>query len=336
MYILCGFFIFVFTVLYVRSRFWVRQPVRHWWSLPRLHQRLGAPPLKYVDHANVQSFEGDAVPPETADKLLRYVKTQTNGVFYPNYEHVAVFFNGGFISIFGDPCQGCIVSRPVRMKVDGRIYSAFFHEIMASEVESVSRFLLSTHETNKLKHYPLSPTVFRSSTPLWYVVPTAKYEVRWIQTKLYVKLQHRGVFVVKANEGNLHEVLGLWNTSFEFQVTPTIYQLVSWVKANLASIYYVVKDNSIIGMFFFRKTLMVDHNRSVIDCCSAIVKSDETKVGAVFSTLLHRYRKTFPIVRLHMQSDVGLLPMPGWYKKTTEFVFVYGIGTSQCERSLVV
>ena len=334
MYLLCGFFIVVCIVLYVRSRFWVRQPVRHWWSLPRPGMRLGAPPEKYVDHSHVRSFGGDDMPLDEVDALLRYVKTQTNDVFFPDADQVAVFLTGSFVSVYcamsgamsGAMLDGCIVGRPVDVRMGGQKYQGFFNEVMASDSEKVSRFLFCTHEMNKRKKYPDAVTIFRTSCPILFVVPTAVYDVRWVQTKLYTRYRHPGLTLVKATESNVHEIMKLWETKRSgFRVTPTVYQLVAWIKANLASVYYAVKTNAIVGMFFFRKSLMVDRNKCVIDCCSATVLDSD--VGLAFSSLMHRYRRTFPIVRLHMQADVGQLPMRGWYKATKEYVFVYGVGS---------
>jgi hypothetical protein len=322
MWLTCLFLIFVVVFAFIRSRFWVRQPVRHWWNWPQRHKVAGLPPEKYVNHAHVESFWYE----EERKDVVEYLQHQTNGVYFPDPQHVAAYFSGAYVSVFKkqEVYEGCIASRPVELRLDGRRYRGYFHEFMASDKDAVSRDLVSTHEWNRSKHTPDSPSVFFSPVPLFWIVPLCVYDVRWVQTRLYRKYPMVGCALVKATERNAHEIVTFWKDHpFQFQMVPTIHQLMSWIHAKVVSVYYVVGGGAILAMFFFKKTLMVERNKGVVDVCGAMVSHKGIEVAHAFSTLLHRVRRTTPIVRLHMVGHVPWMPLRPCFKQTKAYYYAY-------------
>ena len=136
--------------------------------------------------------------------------------------------------------------------------------------------------------------------------------------------------IAKANEKNLDEIIHYWKAHvFPFQVVPTIRQLVEWVKSNIATVYYVFSKETMVAMFFFKNTLMVDHNKSIVDCCGVVMdkgKNTETKTETekVFGNLMHKIKKVNSIVRIHMNSHACFDWLPPCYRKTQNYVYVYG------------
>ena len=311
----------VVVLLYVRAQFWVRQPVRCWWK-PRKQTVHGVPPVKYLDHANVVSsvYDGSCMT-----ELVAYLQTQTNGVYFPNADHFSAYFVGAYISTYGkDVIQGCIVSRPIELYIDRTAYRAFYHENMTSEKDDVSRRLISTHGTNLAKNYPNAPVVFSTTYPLIFVMPVVHYDVCWVQTRVFKKYSLPFVSYLKITDQNVHVAVEWWKKHrFEYQVNPTIVQLVSWIQSKTASIYFVIQGNVMLGSFYFKNTWMVEKNKCVMDCCGAIFPHDRTLMYKSFSTLLYRARRANPIVRLHNVSDLTYLPPVAHFKKTAFYYYLY-------------
>ena len=323
----------IIIVAYVKSRFWLRQPVRHCFNFfqPNGLQTFQAP--KHVNHARVQSFETERCDNKNQIKsAAEYVQTQHNDVYFPDLRHILAYFHGSFISTYkAETIKGCIVSRPIRLKVDQQYFNAHYQEVMASETDHISRELITTHENNRRKRFQNSPSVFATDSPVPFALPTTRYEIRWIQTKLFEKSQ-TNFRMVKASEKNLDEIIHYWKESrFTFQVVPTIHQLVEWLKTNIATVYYVFSQETIVAMFFFKNTLMVDHNKSIIDCCGIIKsrisrekeKQTEKEIEKVFGNLMCKIKKVNSIVRIHMNSH-AFHWLPPCYRKTQNYVYLYG------------
>jgi len=331
------FSVLLVTVLFIRTRFWVRQPVRLCWCVgPHTGKVQGTPPLKFVDHAHVRSTVYDGVMP--TDALVAYLKTQSNDVYYPNAEHIVSYFVNAYISVYaavgeatkGEATkgeaniEGCIVSRPVELYVDGKGYRAYFHETMTSEKDEISRRLISTHSTNLATQFPNAPLVFSTTTPIMFVVPAIEYDVRWVQTKIFRKYRLPLVSYIKVTEKNVHLVVEWWKEHrYSLNITPTTAQLVSWLQSKTASIYFVAKGGEMLGSFYFKKTLMVEQNKGVVDCCCAVFPNDKSLLFQTLSTLLYRGRRANPILRVHMVSDLTTLPLLPSFKKTKLYHYFY-------------
>jgi hypothetical protein len=284
---------------------------------------------KYVDHVHVKSWMCGSTEDEAEKEMVEYIKRQTNEVWYPDAEHVKGYMEGSYVSMYEDGLiKGCIVGRRVEVSFEGERYRGYYNEVMASDSDTVSRRLISTHEENKNKNKnKKSVTVFSSCARIMFVLPVVKYEVRWVQTVHY-KRYKVGCSVVKVCEGNMSELVNeLEGSSLKFKMYPSIEQLVAQVRCKLLSVYYVCRGPKIIGIIFLKKALMVDHNKSVIDCCGVLIKEKEEEkeeVGKAFSNIMARFKVVHPIVRLHVTSDVGKLPSVPYYKRSETFVYLYG------------
>jgi hypothetical protein len=315
-------FVVVVAMCFIKARFWVRQPVRLWWSFPKRHCVEGLPPTKYVDHAKVRSFAYEDGNPDNS-ALVAYLQTQTNGFYFPNEAHLLASFEGAYISVYGD-YKGSIVSRPVDLRLDDKSYRGFFHDSMTSQETDVSRRLISTHASNAAAAYPKSPAVFCSPSPLLFLLPVVHYEIRWIQSIFFPKFKLPNVSFLKINESNINLLVEWWRANpFTFQMVPTIAQLVAWLTSKTASVYFVLEGGLMVGSFFFKNTWMVEKNKGVIDCCGAIFAENKTLSYQAFCTLMHKVRKTCPIVRLHLCSHLTLLPYIPYFKLSSAYYYLY-------------
>jgi len=315
-----GVLLVFFTILYVRMRFWSRQPVRHWWSL-NTGVIASKPPDTYVDRTRVTSYMHD----DSVDsrELIHYIRK--NEVYFPNDVHLKAYFAGAYISVYKETeIEGCIVSRPVNMVVDNKRWNVYFHECMAASKTDVSRTLICTHESGNKKKI----SVFSSPTPIWFVVPMLRYEVRWIQTKFCPSYNVRGVRFLKITDKSLNKVVELWNRlKFKVQLVPTIQQLTEWIRCKVASVY-IIRYGKEEAFVFFKNTMMVEHNKSVIDCCCAVIEVLTDVVFKSISTLFYRLRRVYSIVRLHVQSHLSTFEC-AYYKKTALYYYGYGFSTKQ-------
>ena len=326
-------FVFVVCVLFVKARFWVRQPVRLWWQFPQKGVIQGIPPSKYVDHVNVVSVKHEVN--SNTDALVEHIQTQTNDVYFPSTVNITTYFVDAYISVYNSvynsvytetetAIEGCIVSRPVELQVDGSWHRAFYHETMTSEKDDITKRLLSTHSLNLSNVYPKAPTVFTTTIPLFFVQPVLKYDVIWVQTRVFRKYRLPDITYLKITENNVHTAVEWWKEhTYGVQMVPTVAQLVSWLQTKTASIYFVLQNGIVLGSFYFRKTMMVERNKGVIDCCGAIFPHDTTLLFQTLSTLLFRARRVNSIVRLHASSTLTLLPNIPYFKKTTLYYYLY-------------
>jgi hypothetical protein len=320
-YLAAGFA--VVLVCFVKSRFWVRQPVRLWWSFREPQVVKGLPSVKYLDHANVRSFLYESADGEETQLLVEYLQTQTNDVYYPNLDHISASFVGAYISVYGE-YKGSIVSRPVDVRLDKKAFRGFFHEHMTSDKTDVTRRLIATHGTNLAKAYPEAPSVFFTTSPIFFVLPVLQYEIRWVQTKIFQKYYLPYVSFLKITERNVHLAVEWWRLHpFQFQMVPSVAQLVAWLQSKTASIYLVLKGGSTMACFCFKKTLMVERNKGVMDCCGAIFARPDDSLFRAFSTLMFRVRRTNPIVRLHLVSHLCQFPLVPYFKKTRAYYYLY-------------
>ena len=307
-------FLVVVAFLWVRARFWAHQPVRHWWNWPKKGV-CGAPTLRFCDRALVTTVkyteETDVAP------IVAYIQTQS-ATYFPDPHHILAYFGSAYISTYGTPIAGVIVSRPVNLTVDKRTYRAYYNEFMGSDNAAISRKLICTHELNRPE---TAPSVFSSPFPLLFVVPVVAYPIHWVKTTLYKKVKCAPW--IKATQDNIHEIYLYWKAHpFEFRMVPTLSQLVTWLQTKNASVYYVV-DGGVSAMFFFKKTLLLENNLSVLDLCGSIISHPSPAVFNTFSTLMHRFRRTCPIVRLHMLSHTWRLHRRPSYRKTECYYYLY-------------
>jgi hypothetical protein len=303
--------------LCLRARFWVQQPVRHWWNWGR-KGIWGAPTTRYCDHAHVKTVK--YTTQVDVSKVVEYIQTQSSA-YFPDPEHVLAYFGSAYVSTYGDPLEGVIVSRPVNLTLDKQTYRGYYNEFMASRSDAVSRKLIVTHELNRAKD-AATPSVFSSPFPLLFVVPIVAYPIYWVQTRLYHKRPSRAR-LIKATEGNIHEIYLYWKDHpFQFRMVPTISQLVTWIQTKNTAVYYVY-DGGVTAMFFFKKTLLLERNCSVLDLCGSIISQPSPAVFNAFSNLMHRVRRACPIVRLHLLSHTWMLHRRPHYKKTECFHYVY-------------
>jgi hypothetical protein len=324
------FFVLITVVFLVKAQFWVRQPVRLWWSVRPLQAKVdGSAPVKYLDHAHVTSCKASEL--EDVDALVAYIQTQSNEVYYPNAEHLHAYFAEAYASVYREAenetqnaIAGCIVSRPVELYVDKTAYRAFFHETMASERDDVSRRLIATHGLNLAKEYPNAPTIFTTTRPLMFVLPVVRYDVCWVQSRIFRKYAVPSLAYIKITERNVHiAVEWLKKHRFDFHLYPTTAQLVSWLRSKTASVYFVAQGGTMLGSFFFKNTWMVEKNKCVVDCCGAIFPHDQSLMYKAFSTLIYRSRRVNPIVRVHLSSDLMCFRAIPYFKKTNAYYYLY-------------
>jgi hypothetical protein len=305
------------ALLWVRARFWVQQPVRHWWNWGR-KGLWGAPSTRYCDHANVTTFKYTEA--SDVSKVVEFIQAQSSN-YFPDAGHVLAYFGSAYVSTFGDPLEGVIVSRPVNLTFHKETYRGYYNEFMGSRSDAVSRKLIVTHELNRARE-AASPSVFSSPYPLLFLVPVVAYPIYWVKTRLFHK-RPTTAKLVKATAANIQEIYLYWKDHpFQMRMVPTLSQLVTWLETKNASVYYVV-EGGVSAMFFFKKTMMLERNCSVLDLCSSVISQPSPAVFDAFSTLMHRVRKTCPIVRLHLLSHTWRLHRRPHFKKTECFHYVY-------------
>ena len=296
-----GMFLVV-SILYARSRFWMRQPVRSLFERPQLGLVKPKQWTKYCD-ARVTTFQYDAQP---VDAVVEFVQKHAAG--YLNASHVRAYLPGAHISVFVDvTLAGVLVSCPVQFTVAGSEQPAEMYEFWVGQrLES----LMCTHEFNR----PATPALFSSETPIPLLVPVVKYPIYWVDTSKYRK--HR-VTPTKVNAASILTLRHrLTTAAFACKVHPPLERLLTLIELKVISVYCTPHTTLI-----FKNTMHVDAHKSVLDLVGVIGKSPDAY--AAFASLMYAVRETYGWVRIHGLSDFASVHRKEPSKTSMRHVYAY-------------
>ena len=302
MYIYVCLFI---LILYLKSMFWNRQPISHVYGFKQ--GALSNNPLfnKYCDLFHVQD--------STIQELFPYLKTVYSGFLKESHLD---YVNDSFISLYKNPdVQGCIVSRKVNLLYHGK-KSARFHEYHYGKTETIKKILLQTHE---YKNKNIS--IFALDYRLPFVIPVTRIPIEWVKTNTFRNYTLPKGSLVRATKDMLLPLYEL-KSPFLCKMTPPLDVLETMMDSKIFSIFYHYHQSTLVAIFLFKNTLLLEKNESVLDWIGTIHVAPKP-IGEVISTLLHLFRKTYPIVRIHQLSHTP--PYTG-YKKTFLNYYIYNYG----------
>jgi len=298
LYCAFGCALLVLLVLYFRSRFWSRQPIRHFYERA---SELVIPPQwsKYCD-PSVHTFSFNE---ENVDAVVEYIVAYAPG--YLSSKHVRGYLPGSTISVVADQgIQGVIVSRPVDFVLDAIPQKAVVHEYWLG-----SNSLLASHEFNR----PVSAGFFIKDAPIFSVVSISHYPVFQIQTSRY---RNYNVECTKLSIGNVLTVRELCK-SFKCSIVPTLERLIHLMESRLLSIY--TRKGC---MFVFRNTMHVEKTKSVMDLVGTVAKNADDAYRA-FSTLVFSFRDNYGYVRIHGNSHSAAINRKEVSSTTHRYVYAY-------------
>ena len=160
--------VIVVIVLYIKSRFWSKQPMRHLWGLPRsgLIRNI---PLWNTYCSTIR------VHPSNLEEVVLYLEKDHR------------YLQSAYCSVYKNPdIQGCILSRKVKFFYPS-IMDAYYHEMIKFDSESIQQSLFQTHEFLRMKDTKCMISLFSSPTRIAWLVPVTRYPLEWIRSYWFKK-----------------------------------------------------------------------------------------------------------------------------------------------------
>lgn len=295
----------ILWILWIRTRFWNRQPMRHIYEFPKYG--VLSPPLfnKYCDVIKVRQA--------TPEEAIPYIQRQSIG--YESSSHLMGYLNTAYISMYEN--KGCMTSRKVNFFHENR-KTAYYHDFIYGDTDDIKRTLFQTHEYNRSIKTKCGISFFSSDFKIPFLIPVTMYSIHWVKTATFSKRPHK---VVKATEDSLYALYEVFKNPLLCQVTPEIDQIAYMMKSKILSIYYYY-TTELSAIFFFKNPLELDGNDSIVDWVGTILLKKDPIEDAI-SNLLYSFRKSFPIVRIH---NVSHTPLYDGYKTTKKVYYIYNYG----------
>jgi len=295
------------VILYIKSRFWTKQPMRHLWGLPRYGLIRNAPLWNtYCSTIRVHS--------SNVEEILPYLQMKGN----------TSYLNSAYCSVYKNPdIQGCILSRKVKFFYPN-IMDAYYHEIIKTDSETIRQTLFQTHEYLRMKQTKCMVSLFSSPTRLSWLVPVTRYPLEWIRSYWFKKYPIPKSSFIKGTKDNLYLLYDSWKIPFLCQMNPSLISLADQLDSKRISLFYYYQE-SLIAIFFFRNTMELEKDDAILDWIGTI-RFTKDPIEKAISTLLYSFRKVYPILRIHQVSHT---PRYSGYKQTHLNHYIYNYGTKR-------
>ena len=289
------------VVLYIRSRFWCKQPMRHLWGLPSTGVFLDTPLWNTYCSIHVQ--------PSTVEEVETYLGKPLETAYCSVYKNPEI--------------KGCMVSRKVKFHYL-TILDAYYHEIIQADSESIRQTLFQTHNYFLRKDTKCAISLFSSPTRISWLVPVTRYPLEWIRSYWFKKYPIPKSSFVKGTKDNLSVLYDAWKKPFLCQMNPSLISLADRMDSKKISLFYYYQE-SLVAIFFFQNTMELDKDDAILDWVGTI-RFTKDPIERAISTLLYSFRKIYPILRIHQVSDT---PRYHGYKQTYMNHYIYNYGTKR-------
>ena len=290
------------AVLYIRSRFWCKQPMRHLWGLPSTGVIRPDPWWNTYCSMHVQ--------PSTLEEVAPYLDRKP--------------LESAYCSVYKNPeIQGCIVSRKVKFHYP-TILDAYYHEIIKADSETIRQSLFQTHEYFRRKDTKCAISLFSSPTRISWLVPVTRYPLEWIRSYWFKKYPIPKASFVQGTKENLSVLYDAWKKPFLCQMNPSLITLADMIDSKRISLFYYYQE-SLAAIFFFQNTMELDKDDAILDWIGTI-RFTKDPIEKAISTLLYSFRKVYPILRIHQVSDT---PRYHGYKQSHLNHYIYNYGTKR-------
>lgn len=300
MYVLVVIILFLF----LRSRFWCKQPMRHLWGLPSTGVIRPDPWWNTYCSIHVQ--------PSTLKEVSTYL------------DRSPTYLESAYCSVYKNPeIQGCIVSRKVKFHYP-TILDAYYHEIIKADSESIRQSLFQTHEYFRRKDTKCAISLFSSPTRIAWLVPVTRYPLEWIRSYWFKKYPIPKASFVQGTKENLSVLYDAWKKPFLCQMNPSLITLADMIDSKRISLFYYYQE-SLAAIFFFQNTMELDKDDAILDWIGTI-RFTKDPIEKAISTLLYSFRKVYPILRIHQVSDT---PRYHGYKQSHLNHYIYNYGTKR-------
>jgi len=296
----------VLAFLFIRTRFWVQQPVRHFYDF-----KLGPQPpsTRHYDPLHVKTF---LYTDEDLSPITAFLRTHSTN-HYPDEDDMRPFFTLATVSVYVDGgLKGCIVARPVTLHLDRTTLKGTVREYMVAPDAAVVKPLLCSHGVDCK-----FPGVFYADDPIPWLAPFVTHPIWWTNTHHFKR--EKGCRCVRVTDATMRPLIDLLSANKTLcRIVPPIDLLRTYLLGKVYSAFLAVVQGRPAAAFFFKKTSMLHENQPVLDCIG-VVQRDPAQ-GA-FSNLMHFFRKEFPVVRVYGLAHAPTTPA---FRTTHRRYYLYG------------
>ena len=320
--------------LWIRLKFWNRQPITHVYSFYKKGVLSEHPIVNTYVVPKVIFYKTSDMTKEEENELYEYVKE--NQPSYHKKTHFMGYLKKAYISVYREnTCiRGCITSRHIDFTFDKETVDAYSTDFMYADTPHILKCLIQSHEYKKhVAGYPVS--IFTSNTNLRFLVPITTYDIRWMYTRTFQKYTFPlKTKFVKAIPSSLNDVYSCLKKPFACQMSPSIYTLAALIESRNVSIYSIYNP-FLVAILFFKNNYELEDDFSIVDWVGTFMvdPSDMNFIHRAISTVLYGIRKTFKIVRIHQVSDTPVYINQYKITQSRKYAYNYGIYAlppSQC------
>ena len=307
--------ILIILILWIRNKFWNRQPMRRIYNFP-MYGILSTSPImnKYCDTIHVHEA--------TADEVIDYVATHSPG--YETKDHLMGYLQTSYITVYKSPdIQGCMTSRKIQMWDDDK-KTAYFHDFIYANSDTIKRKLFQTHEYMRMLKTKCMISIFSYEKRIPFLIPVTRYTIQWVKTNTFQKYILPKKSWVRADPTMLYPLYEALKTPFRYQLSPDVSIIASMIQSKLLSVYYYY-TTELVAIVIFKNTLQLEKNEAIVDWIGTISLKNHNIEKAI-STLFYTFRKMYPIVRIHQVSHT---PFYCGYKTSELVYYIYNYGAER-------
>jgi len=144
--------------LWIKSRFWNRQPISHIYNLPKSGiLSLEATLNKYVDIPHIRFYQVNELTELQKKEIYEYVKEKQPS--FHKQSHLFGYLKKAYLSVHRDSdriINGCITSRHVSFTLNQVTINACCTDFIVADTSFILKKLIQTHEYTKHTHCPIS------------------------------------------------------------------------------------------------------------------------------------------------------------------------------------
>jgi hypothetical protein len=283
----------VVVIVFIRSLFWARLPVRHWYDFFPVEFKKSTRFCDFTDFQREPALE-------QVEALLQ------RPPMYASEEVLRPLLSACTVSTSS---TSCVATRAVNVRVQGADLKCQMHEFVADD-SAAWRTLFCTHEAAFSR-----PSLFTSAVRLFLVAPVTSYPLLTLKTLLpkRVSAYH---FAQAKKIITLHKLLK--GNSALFQAVSPTQTIWRWVVDGLLRIM-VLKDKTVVkGALFFKKTMEVAGNKPVLDLVAGFYPKKNKEAKAALTNLL---RNSHYVVRVHALGDLAALRLKVLKSETRHLYF---------------
>jgi hypothetical protein len=302
----------VIIILYVKSKFWNKQPMRHLWGF-KSEGIIRTTPL-WNKYCTINVY------PSTMEEVLTYLKTK-------QFIKECSYLQNCYSSVYkiNSEVKGSIISRKVKFFYPN-VQDAYYHEYFVGDTETIKNSLFQTHEYNRMLKTKCMVSIFSTDKRIPWLVPATRYAIKWVRTYWFTLSMIPKSSFVKATNKNLIILYDHWKIPFLCQMNPSLISLADMIDSKKISIFYHYNENVLVAIFFFKNTFEMDKEDSILDWIGTLLLDKKYDVKKAISTLLYSIRKVYPIIRIHQLSDT---PIYQGYKQSHLHYYIYNYGTKR-------